>query len=308
VPPAADRRGGGQARPKQRDALVVGAAERSWLSTAQTASARRSRQRAGVVAVIDTARTPPGFGHQCPRAVSAHPVRRPGSGCPAVWCPARPVSGHPGSSSGSGDPAGGCPARPVSSPSAVHPSGVSRPVSSRLLSVPVGPVASVSSHLRRWRWGPGRGDRQPSPQQLVEDLWRPQPRAAGSPAEKPLGTGGAAELAPWSVGVSVADPGRVGAGGGSRACPLSDQAGQAGVGAFVAGGGAVGGGAGPGASWPHRPRGCRPRVGWRPRWVVVVAPACQGGHPAEDGARPQRGPGRQRVFSARCRQRCDLRE
>jgi hypothetical protein len=40
-------------------------------------------------------------------AVSTRPVSSSGSGCPAVWCPARPVSGQLGSSSGSGGPASG---------------------------------------------------------------------------------------------------------------------------------------------------------------------------------------------------------
>jgi hypothetical protein len=43
-----------------------------------------------------------------------------------------------------------------------------RPASSRLLSAPVGPDASVSSHRRRWRWGPGRGGGQPTSRERVE--------------------------------------------------------------------------------------------------------------------------------------------
>ena len=117
-------------------------------------------------------------GRHCPDAagrrspVSACGVHPSGSssgiGCPAVWCPARPGSGHSGSSSRvrrSGrllsGPSG-------VQPSAVHPSGVSRPVSSRLLSAPVWLVASVSSHLRRWRWDQVQAAGQPSPQQPVE--------------------------------------------------------------------------------------------------------------------------------------------
>ena len=77
-----------------------------------------------------------------------------------------------------------------------------RAVSSRLVSAPVGPDASVSFHLRRWRWGPssrrpGRGRRC----QSRVGQWE-------------VGGGRAAEL---------------GAGRGGRPCPLSDQAGQAGV-------------------------------------------------------------------------------
>jgi hypothetical protein len=85
-------------------------------------------------------RSPVGVHH----VVSTQRFRRPGpavqppsvrpSGVQCVQCPARPVSG-----------------RLVST----------RPVVSRVLSAPVGPDASISSHLRRWRWGPGRGSGQP---------------------------------------------------------------------------------------------------------------------------------------------------
>jgi hypothetical protein len=73
---------------------------------------------------------------RCP-ASGVQPIRgrRPGSGGPAVQCPARPVSGHLGSSSG-------CPAVRSSAvhPSGVQPSGV-QPAAVR----PVGPDPSVSS-------------------------------------------------------------------------------------------------------------------------------------------------------------------
>jgi hypothetical protein len=64
----------------------------------------------------------------------------------------------------------------------------------------------------------------------------------------------------------------------------------------------------------QRPRGCRPGPGTRPRCVVAVEPdAGVGGPgggdgvPAGMGVRPRRGPGWQRAFPPRCRQRCDLR-
>jgi hypothetical protein len=123
---------------------------------------------------------------------------------------------------------------------AVQPSGV-RPVRCPALCCPpvrcpavccpppVGPIASVSSYLRRWRWGPGRGDRQPSPQQLVEDPvaatpsggWVAGREARGGRAAPPSsrvgqqGVGGGPSPGLWA--------------GGGRACPLRDQAGQAGV-------------------------------------------------------------------------------
>jgi hypothetical protein len=125
--------------------LVVLAAEPSWLLSAQTASVRRSVQpgiqRSGVVAVVGNVRTPAmaSVGPRPPCGVH-HPVPSSGSGCPAVQRPAV-----------------WCPVRPVSSPADVRPSGVqplvsTRPASSRLVSAPVRPDASVWSQLRRWRW------------------------------------------------------------------------------------------------------------------------------------------------------------
>ena len=258
--------------------LVVRAAERSWLETAQPASARRSRQRASSVRRcrrVNTARTPPG--RRSPVSGMRRPpirLRRPGPGCPAGWCPARPVSGHLSSSG-------------------VRRSGrllSTRPVSSHLLSAP-----SVRSHPSPPTSGDGVGTRSRRPGNPHHSNGRGPCgcRPVGRLGRRPRSprAGDAAEVARWSVGVSVADPGRVGAGGGGRRAERP-----------VAGGGAVGRGAGPGASWPHRPRGCRPRAGGRPRWVVVVAAARQGGHPLGCWRgmrmRPQRGPGWQRAFPA----------
>ena len=76
-------------------------------------------------------------------------------------------------------------------------------------------------------------------------------------------------------GVSAADPAGLGEGGGGRACPMPGQAGQAGVGAPVAGGCAVG-------TEQAAARGCRTGrvagvlgLGGRPRCVVVVEPAAR---------------------------------
>ena len=219
-------------------------------------------------------------------AVSTHPVRRPGAGCPA-----RPVSGHLVSSSGIRRSGRLVSTRPASSPLLSTRPASTRPVSSPLLSAPVGPVASGRVRLLP---PPAvavgtRSRRQATLTTATGSriLWRPHRRAAGSPAEEPWGTGGAAELARWSAEVSAADPGqgwvRVAAAAHAR-CAARQARPACGV--FVAGGYAVGRGAGPGASWPQRPGRCRPRVGWRPRWVVVVAPACQGGHPAGMGCGP----------------------
>jgi hypothetical protein len=182
--------------------LVVLAAEPSWLLSAQTASVRRSVQpgiqRSGVVAVVGNVRTPAmaSVGPRPPCGVH-HPVPSSGSGCPAVQRPAV-----------------WCPVRPVSSPADVRPSGVqplvsTRPASSRLVSAPVRPDASVWSQLRRWRRATviTRTGRVPVGYRAVGRL---------VDGRGGLGAGDAAEFARRSVG-SVADPAGLGAGGGGRA-------------------------------------------------------------------------------------------
>jgi hypothetical protein len=216
VPPVADRRGGGQARPQQRDALVVGAAARSWLLLAHTASARRSRQRASSVRRRRR-------GRHCQdaamasvtgvrRAVSTQPVRRPGSGCPAGCCPPRPVSGHLGGRPASGSPAGccprvRCPLRPVSGPLVS-----TRPLSSRLVSTR--PDASVFSHTGQWCWDQAGAAGQPSPREPVE-----VPvgcRAVGRLGPRPSRPGGGRRCRGRTlVGEDRCRPGRVDVGGGS---------------------------------------------------------------------------------------------
>jgi hypothetical protein len=216
-------------------------------------------QRSGVVAVVDTARTPAmaSVASRCPASVSTHPGSSSGLRRSSRPVSSRPVSGHLGSSSG-------CPA--VWS-SAVHPSGVHPVGCPALWCPPVQPPAGwcpprrsgrvVSSHAGRWRWAQvgaagtchhGNGS---SPGRL------PHRRAARSTAEQARtrrccraralvsGVGGG----PGPAAVPAA------------ACPLSDQAGQAGVRSAVANGGNVGLGAGSGARLPHLPRGCRPRAG-----------------------------------------------
>jgi hypothetical protein len=180
-------------------ALGVLAAERSWLLLALTASARRIVQpisRSGVVAVVDTASrqaTASVAGVQ--HAVSTHPVSASG-----IRVSSRPVSGHLGSSSrGSGG-----------RPSAVHPSSrllSTRAVSSRLVSAPVHPDASVSSHLRRWRWEPGRGGRATVTTGTGGGPCGCRAVDGSSDARGGRDAGDAAEVALVS-GRSVADPGR----------------------------------------------------------------------------------------------------
>jgi hypothetical protein len=195
-----------------------------------------------------------------PHALSTRPVCRPGSGgpavrCPAVWCPVRPAS-SPSGVRPSGVQCVQCPARPLSG----HLVST-RPASSRLLSASVRPDASVSSHLKRWRWGPGPGGGQPSPPGRVESRWAVTPQSGS--IEGRAGPGTRAMLPGsrrWSVG-SVADPGQ---GCGRAAAAALDrwrtrQARPA-CAAPVAGGGAVAREQAA-ARWPQRPRGCRPRAG-----------------------------------------------
>ena len=93
--------------------------------------------------------------------------------------------------------------------------------------------------------------------------------------------------------------GLAGLGAGGRACPLSDQAGQAGVRSAVAGGGARAREQAGGARWPRLPRDCRPRAGWATT-VRGRRGACRPGGRARKGqwacrrgmgVRPRRGPG-----------------
>jgi hypothetical protein len=156
-----------------RPVLVVLVLSCPGLLPAQTVPARAERpagiQRSGVVAVIDTARTPAMASVAGPRpACGVHPIRcrRPGSsgGRLVSSCP---VSGHLGHRPGirrSGRPLSTvrCP------PSGVRPSAVR----------PVRPDASGWSH-------PGRCGRQPSPQEPSRSRWAvPRRRAARSTAEQ----------------------------------------------------------------------------------------------------------------------------
>jgi hypothetical protein len=210
-------------------------------------------------------------------AVSTHPVPSSGSGCPAVWCAARLVS------SPSAVQPVRCPVTwvrrpgPTVRPSGVHPSSV-RPCGVHLSSVqplvsaPVRPDASVSSHLRRWRWGPDGCGGATCTTGTVEVPVAAAP-SSGSVNGRGLDDRGRRYRGCALVGgVSAADPAGLGEGGGGHACPLPDQTGQAGVRSARGWRLRCGHGAGCSARLPHRWRGCRPGLGARPRWVVVVEP------------------------------------
>jgi len=235
------------------------------LLLAQT-PAQPSVQRAssaGTVAVLDTARMPAMASVAGPRpSMRCPPIRfrRPGPGgpalsgvrpvrCPVAWFVVQdPVSG-----------------RLLST----------RPVSSPLVSAPVGPDASVWSPIRWWRLGIGRcGKATRATGTGSGPGGLPGRRAARVDGEQ--ARTGATPPRSRMVGGAVgggSGPGRLRAAAGLDA-GLPGQARPA-CGPPVAGGGAVGTGAG-------RSRGCRtaarlPSSGWvgRPRCVVVVAPAAR---------------------------------
>jgi hypothetical protein len=168
-------------------------------------------------------------------AVSTHPVSASG-----IRRSSRPVSGHLGSSS----------RRSGGRPSAVHPSGVQP---SGVCSVR--PDASVSSHLRRWRWGPDRGGRATVTTGRVEAPVAAGPAMARSTVEE-AGTratlpksGGRwrARAAGWvraaAAALAAERPGRP----GRRAEPVAAALWARGAGCST--------------RWLHPPRSCRPRAG-----------------------------------------------
>jgi transposase len=230
VPPAADGRGGARPIRGSVGALGVLAPERSWWLLAQTTSAPAERpaalERSGVVAVVDPAsRQATGVSRRCP-ACGVHPS----SFGVRIRLSGRPVSGHLGSPSRA---SGG-------RPSAVHPSSV-QPSAVRPVRCPA--VWCLPPSIRTRPYPPTSGG------------------GVGDPGRGGRDAGDAADVGLVS-GRSVADPGRrVGWGPRRRACPLSDQAGQAGAPSARRGGCAVGAGAGCSARWLHPPRGWRPRAG-----------------------------------------------
>jgi hypothetical protein len=165
------------------------------LLLAQTASARRGVQPTSSGQASSPGRHCQGASHGVGRrsvsSIGCPPIRcrRPGSGSPAVRCPARPVSGHLGWSSG-------CPAVRSSAvhpsgvrPSGVRPSGVrplvsDRPASSWLVSTPVGPDASRPLPSRAVALGPGRCGGYPSPRERVESRWAAAPLSGSVEAQQ----------------------------------------------------------------------------------------------------------------------------
>ena len=192
-----------------------------------------------------------------------------------------------------------CPPVQVSSRPAVSRPLSTRPVSSRLVSAP-----SVRTRPSPPTSGGGVGDQvEVAGHRDHRNGWRPRwlpgRRRLDRRSRRPgRGRRCRSRVGQWEVG---GGPGRrVGCRPRRPRLPLSDQAGQAGCGAPVAGGCAVGTGAGCSARWPHPPRGCRPRLGgdhggWSspsltPGWADPEGPLEV---PAGMGVRPQRGPSRQ---------------
>jgi hypothetical protein len=169
--------------------------------------------------------------------------------------------------------------------------------------------------LRRWRWGP-RSSWPGDPDH--RNRWRPRwlPSVDGSTTVAKAGTRATLPKSRWSLGGRWRSRAAgLGAGRGGRAGPLSDQAGQAGVGS--ARGGRRRGGRGcrlqHKVAAPARVGGVlgwlRDHGGWSsprltPGWAAPEGP---GEVPTGMGVRPQRGPSRQRARPARCRQCSDLR-
>jgi hypothetical protein len=207
------------------------------LLLAQTAPARRSRQRTSSVRRRRR-------GRHCQdaavasltgvrQAVSTQPVRRLGSGCPAGWCPAVQCPVTRGSSSGSGDPAG-CPP-PVRCPPLCCPPLRCPPLCCPAVRCPAVRCPASCCPPLSVRSRPSGGDRtrsrrpgDPAPQQQVEVAV-----AAAPSGGRVDGRGTLTQTPPRSRGGQSGVGGRPGpglwAGGGGRACPLRDQAGQAGV-------------------------------------------------------------------------------
>jgi hypothetical protein len=231
------------------------AVERSWWLLAQTASARRSvqpvsRGRASSPWSTLPAAKPRASVAGVQQAVPTHPVSASG-----IRRSGRPVSGHLGSSRASGG-----------RPSAVHPSSV-QPSAVRPVRCPAvwcrprrsGRVGLL--HLRRWRWDKveeaGTRATLPKSRRSVGGRWPVADRAAG-----------------------------LGGGRGGRACPLSDQAGQAGV--RSARRRRLRGGHGSGLQ-----REVAALAAWlassRPRWVVVTEPDARVGGPGGARGVPARG-------------------
>jgi hypothetical protein len=246
-----------------------------------------------------------GLGRRCP-ACGVHPsgigVRDPAVQPSAVRSPGW-------SSRGSG-------ARPSAvQPSSVQPSGVQPVRCPAVWCLPPSVRTRPSPPMLR-RWGPGRAGRA-----TVTTGTGGGPGGCRAVDGSSDGRGGRGRerrcrtrVGPWEVGGGPGSPGWV-VGRGGRPCPLSDQAGPAGV--RSARRGRLRGGHGSGlqrevaapAAWLPSSGWVRDHGGWSsasqtPGWAASEGP---GEAPAGMGVRPQRGPSRQRTRSARCRQRCDLR-
>jgi hypothetical protein len=249
---------GGRARPGSP------AAELSWLVGRPHGGGPAERpagiQRSGVVAVVGTARTPAMAsvaGPRPPCGVHAA-VASSGSGglavqCRAVWCPVPPVS----------------------SPSGVRPSGV-RPAAVRLR--PSGRVHLIPPQAAAV--GPGRGGGQPAPPERVESRWPATPwsgsgRRPSRPGRGRCCRGRGGQWGRWRTRARWGDGGR------PRLTGCATRQARPACRAPVAGGCAVGRGAGCSARLLQWPRGCLPR------WVATTV---GGGHWAcRPGGRARKG-------------------
>jgi hypothetical protein len=190
-------------------------------------------------------------------AVSTHPVPSSGSGCPAVWCAARLVS------SPSGVQPVRCPVTWVRRPGPMGPAVWCPPVQRPALWCP---PPSIRTRPSPPTSGGGVGDQmgatgQPAPRERVEVPVAAAP-SSGSVNGRGLDDRGRRYRGRALVGgMSAADPAGLGEGGGGRACPLSDQVGQAGVRSARGWRLRCGHGAGCSARLPHRWRGCCPGLG-----------------------------------------------
>jgi hypothetical protein len=230
------------------------------LLLAQTASARRAFRRHPSGRASSPWSTLPGHQPWCQwtvgvhRGVSTHPdVVVRGPAVQSVRCPvtwSRPGSG-----------------RLLSTPSSVQPSAVRPRPSGRVRLVPRQVVALAARPVRRATvtTGSGRGP-----------CGRPRRRAARSTAEQPWGRRcrGRA-LDSRDVG-GRPGPGWVRAAARTR---RATRRARPACRAPVAGG----------ARWPRLPHSCRPVLGGRPLWVVVVAPAAYVDGPGGADGRAGRG-------------------
>jgi hypothetical protein len=134
--------------------------------------------------------------------------------------------------------------------------------------------------LRRWRWGPrSRWPGDPDHRNRWRPRWLPGRRRLDRRSRRP-GRGRRCRRRVGQGGRWRTRAAGLGAGRGGRACRPSDQPGPAGIRSAPSRAAARWArGAGCSARWRHRTRGWRPRLGGRPRCVVVAEPDGRVGGP-----------------------------